>query len=220
MCFEDEAGQSPRPPKARTWGRRGHTPVAVVPGKGSGRISAAGLACCRPGARSRFFYRIRTHTGRQGEHRSLSEADYADLVNATHTQLHAPVILIWDNLNVHVSGTMRAFIQAHRDWLTVVRLPAYAPDLNPVEGAWSVMKNSLANLGSCSTACQLAANHQEPAQTHPVPARSHRRIPRPDRAQPPTPATVEPDPGLSAPVSLPASTRPGGTSEGSPVPRS
>jgi transposase len=28
---------------------------------------------------------------------------------------------------------MNAFIEAH-DWLTVARLPAYAPDLNPVEG--------------------------------------------------------------------------------------
>jgi putative transposase len=146
-----------RPPKARTWARRGHTPVAVVSGKGSGRVSVAGLACYKPGARSRFFYRIRLHTGRKGERRSLSEADYAALVTAAHNQLHTPVILIWDNLNVHVSATMRTFIQAHPDWLTVTQLPAYAPDLNPVEGAWSNMKNSLGNLGSCSTPRQLAA---------------------------------------------------------------
>ena len=25
----------------------------------------------------------------------------------------------------------------------MIQLPAYAPDLNPVEGAWPVMKNSL-----------------------------------------------------------------------------
>jgi len=30
VCFEDEAGQSLRPPKARTWARRGHTPVITV----------------------------------------------------------------------------------------------------------------------------------------------------------------------------------------------
>ena len=52
---------------------------------------------------------------------------------------------------------MRTFIQAHQDWLTVVQLPAYATDLNPVEGAWANMKNSLGNLGSCSTPDQLAA---------------------------------------------------------------
>jgi hypothetical protein len=156
LCFEDEAGQSLRPPKARTWARRGCTPVAVVSGKGSGRVSVAGMTCYRPGARSRFFYRTRIHTRRKGERRSLSEADYAELVTAAHQQLHAPVILCWDNLNTHISGVMRTLLQPHRGWLTVVQMPAYAPDLNPVEGAWSTMKSSLGNLGSCSTPRQLA----------------------------------------------------------------
>ena len=114
LCFEDEAGQSLRPPKARTWARRGRTPVVAVSGKGSGRVSAAGMACHRPGARSRFFYRIRVHRGRKGERRSMSEADYAGLVTAAHHQLHAPLILCWDNLNTHISATMRAFTGATR----------------------------------------------------------------------------------------------------------
>jgi putative transposase len=38
----------------------------------------------------------------------------------------------------------------------VVQLPAYAPDLNPVEGAWPVMKSSLGNL-TADTTDQLAA---------------------------------------------------------------
>ena len=71
--------------------------------------------------------------------------------------LHAPLILVWDNLNTHISAAMRALLQPHQDWLTIVRLPAYSPDLNPVEGAWSNMKSSLGNLGSCSTVRQLAA---------------------------------------------------------------
>ena len=45
LCFEDEAGHTLRPPKARTWGRRGHTPQVPVSGKGSGRVSVAGLVC-------------------------------------------------------------------------------------------------------------------------------------------------------------------------------
>ena len=35
---------------------------------------------------------------------------------------------------------------AARSWLTVCQLPACAPELNPVEGAWSSLKRSLANL--------------------------------------------------------------------------
>jgi transposase len=45
-----------------------------------------------------------------------------------------PIVLIWDNLPNHVSRTMRQLITA-RSWLTVIQLPAYAPELNPVEGA-------------------------------------------------------------------------------------
>jgi DDE superfamily endonuclease len=130
--------------------------VVAVCGKGSGRLSVAGLACYRPGARSRLFYRVRVHRGRKGERRSMSEADYAALVTAAHNQLAAPVILIWDNLNTHISAAMRAWIDAHQGWLTVERLPAYAPELNAVEGAWAHMKNSLGNLAAHDVS-QLAA---------------------------------------------------------------
>jgi hypothetical protein len=148
VCFEDEAGQNLRPPKARTWAPRGRTPVVSVSGKGSGRVSVAGLVCLKPGARGHLFYRVRIHRGRKGERRSMSEDDYAGLIAAAHKELHAPVILIWDNLNTHISAVMRGFIQAHPDWLTEVRLPSYAPELNAAEGVWAAMKNGLGNLAA------------------------------------------------------------------------
>jgi transposase len=148
ICFEDEAGQNLRPPKARTWAPRGQTPVVRVPGKSSGRVSVAGLVCLKPGARAHLLYRVRVHRGRKGERRSMSEADYAGLIAAAHKELHAPVILIWDRLNTHVSAVMRSFVTAHPDWLTEVRLPAYAPELNAAEGAWAAMKNGLGNLAA------------------------------------------------------------------------
>ena len=64
-----------------------------VSGKGSGRVSVAGLVCLKPGARGRLFYRVRIHRGRKGERRSMSEADYAGLITAAHRELKAPVIL-------------------------------------------------------------------------------------------------------------------------------
>jgi putative transposase len=51
---------------------------------------------------------------------------------------------------------MCAWIDARKDWLTVERLPAYAPELNAVEGAWAHMKNSLGNL-AVQEVSQLAA---------------------------------------------------------------
>jgi transposase len=55
--------------------------------------------------------------------------------------------LLWDGLPSHRSTAMRDWIHTQRSWLVVQRLPAYAPELNPVEGLWSSLKAvELANL--------------------------------------------------------------------------
>jgi transposase len=57
-------------------------------------------------------------------------------------------------LNTHVSAAMRQMIDA-RDWLHVIRLPAYAPDLNPVEAVWSHLNAASATSPSAaSTSCK------------------------------------------------------------------
>ncbi|SET43110.1 transposase, partial [Nonomuraea wenchangensis] len=66
-----------------------------------------------------------------------------------HQQLGGPIVLIWDNVSTHLDARMRALIEA-RPWLTVFYLPTYAPDLNPVEMAWSHLKRSLGNLAPCT----------------------------------------------------------------------
>ena len=64
-------------------------------------------------------------------------------------------MLIWDGLSTHKTPAIRAAITA-RAWLRVYQLPAYAPELNPVEKVWSTMKASLANL-AVRTANELSA---------------------------------------------------------------
>jgi transposase len=119
--------------------------VVAVSGQGSGRLSIAGLTCYRPGERPRLIYRTIVHRNRKGERRSFGERDYIGLLDAAHQQPRAPIVLLWDDMNTHVSIAMRTMIDA-RDWLTVIRLPAYAPDLNPTEGVWSHRKRSMGNL--------------------------------------------------------------------------
>jgi transposase len=62
---------------------------------------------------------------------------------------------VWDNPSTHTSRAMRELIAA-RLWLTACQLPAYAPELNPVEAVWSHLKRSLANLAKRNLG-QLAA---------------------------------------------------------------
>lgn len=55
-------------------------------------------------------------------------------------------ILIWDGLPSHKSGPMQVYLRTQRSWLTVERLPGYAPDLNPAELVWGNVKGQeLAN---------------------------------------------------------------------------
>ena len=150
ICFEDESGQGLRPPKGRTWGHCGITPMVRVPGRGGGRVSVAGLACYRSGERPRLIYRLHVYRGRKQERKSFAWQEYRDLILAAHAQLDAPIVLVWDNLNVHKVPELKQFIEDHADWLTVFYLPAYAPELNPVEGVWSHLKGSLVNFAATS----------------------------------------------------------------------
>ncbi|MFG3399150.1 transposase [Streptomyces parvus] len=109
------------PPQARTWSQRGRSRI---------RIFIAALTCYKPGHRSRLIYRPRRDDDRR---------DYRDLLIAAHQQLGGPIDLIWDNLNVHKAAGLLEFA-ASRDWLTIYYLPSYAPDLNPVEGIWSLLR--------------------------------------------------------------------------------
>ncbi|MFI5670975.1 transposase [Streptomyces sp. NPDC051704] len=145
MWFEDEAGFTRRPPRERTWGRRGRTPVVTVSGRRSGRLSVAGLVAVRPGFRTPLCHRLITHPSGKGKHRSMGERDFIALIEGAHQLVKAPIVLVWERLNTHVSHAMRELI-AQRDWLTVFLLPAYSPDLNPVEWVWAHVKRSLANL--------------------------------------------------------------------------
>nr|WP_311767090.1 transposase [Streptomyces rhizosphaericus] len=45
------------------------------------------------------------------------------------------------DFTVHKDARLREFIDTH-DWITCYFLPAYAPDLNPVEGIWSLLRRS------------------------------------------------------------------------------
>jgi len=127
-----------------------------VTGGHNSRVSLAALIAVRPGCRPRLIYRVHRARGRGGQRRKgFTEAGYAALLDAAHQQLGGPLVVVWDNLNTHVSAAMKDLIAA-RDWLTVFQLPPYAHELNPVELVWSNLKRSLANLAKRNLA-QLTA---------------------------------------------------------------
>ncbi|MFC5149915.1 transposase [Streptomyces aureoversilis] len=145
---------------------RSHTP-GEGPAAGSGRISLAGLVCCRSGHSTRLIFRMLVHH-RKGERKGFREQDFARLLDAAHQQLGGPVVLVRDNYTHHVDTAMREVIAA-RTWLTVFRFPSYTPDLNPAEGVWAHLKHSLGNLAPCSLdeLAALARTHLKRMQYQP-----------------------------------------------------
>ncbi|MFE2064032.1 transposase [Streptomyces sp. NPDC059467] len=136
-----------KPGKGRTWSRRGRTPLVKVVGKGSGRVLMAGMICVRPGRETRLIYRPQTYRGRTGEKKGFRAREFADLLTSARRQLgDVPLIVVWDNASTHHAKPLREFCERNSDWLTIVKLLPYAPDLNPVEGVWAHVKKSLANL--------------------------------------------------------------------------
>lgn len=142
IVFKDEAGFSMTPPTSRTWNRRGTTPVIRVRGRSQRRFAIAAPCCYKPDERSRLVYRPKRHADhKSGGCKSFSWTEYRDRLIAAYQQLGGPIILIWHNLNVHTDRRMKAFIDT-QDRLTAHHLPSYAPDLNPVEGIWSLLRRT------------------------------------------------------------------------------
>ena len=101
--------------------------------------------------RTRLIYRMIAYHGRKTKKKGFLERDLAGMIDAAHQQLgRANIVLVWDNDTAHRDAAMKKLI-AERPWLTVFYLPAYTPTLNPVEGLWSVLKRSLANLAPHTT---------------------------------------------------------------------
>lgn len=59
-----------------------------------------------------------------------------------HLLRHVPgdVLVIWDGLKAHRSRMVRQFVAAQQRKLELEFLPAYAPELNPVEYLWGHWK--------------------------------------------------------------------------------
>ena len=124
----------------RTWAPRGKTPVLVHRHRNWTRISAAAFLCYRwDGCRARLYIQLRPG--------SYNEESLIEVLKDVRRHFRGhKVLLLWDGLTCHKSKLMRAYLESQSSWLTVERLPAYAPDLNPAEGLWANLKSrELAN---------------------------------------------------------------------------
>ncbi len=126
IVFIDESGMSTRPHRVRTWGRRGQTPILreLFSWK---RISLIAGITWR-----QFFFRV--------HERSIKSAQVVEFLRALLRHLPGRLLVIWDGATIHRSAEVKEFLGRQGRRLWVERLPAYAPELNPVEYLWGHLK--------------------------------------------------------------------------------
>ena len=154
LVFFDESALSLTPNVRRTWAPRGQPPTLTHPFNWKKASMAAALCYGVRGGGAQLAFHITPgnyHTDRLievlGELRRFLGGEKATL--------------LWDELPSHRSNAMRAWLATQRRWLVVERLPAYAPELNPVEGLWSSLKAiELANLTSPTLAEVIDQTHR------------------------------------------------------------
>jgi transposase len=133
IVFVDESGLSTRPTRARTWAPRGQTPLLQETFNWKSLSLIGGLALLR------FYFQL--HAG------PVKGPQVIEFLR--HLQRHIPgkLLILWDGAPIHRSRLVQDYIASTRGRLRVERLPAYAPELNPVEYMWGHLKtHEIANL--------------------------------------------------------------------------
>lgn len=116
----------------RTWAPKGQTPVLRAPVNWH-QLSALGALALSPDHRQvRTFLSL--HPG------PIRAPQVIDFLRSLRRHLRAPVLLVWDRLGAHRARLTREWRAKQRHWLRVEWLPAYAPELNPVERLWAHLK--------------------------------------------------------------------------------
>lgn len=133
ILFIDESGLSERPSVIRTWSLRGHTLVLQHSFTWKQLSAIAGLSFWQ------FYFRF--FPG------AIRSEQIIEFLGALRRQIKRPLLIIWDGVAMHRSRKVRTWLEEQDGHFAVSRLPAYAPELNPVEAIWAYLKkHEIANL--------------------------------------------------------------------------
>jgi transposase len=154
IVFFDESAVSLIPPVRRTWSPRGRTPILRHRFGWKKASMAAALGYRPDGTAARLCFHLQ-----QPSYNTDALIGVLDQLGLFYAGQR--VVLLWDGLSAHWSHRMRAYLDSQRDWLCAERLPAYAPELNPVEYLWANLKGvELANLPTTTLAEVADATEQ------------------------------------------------------------
>jgi transposase len=137
LVFLDESGYLLQPLRRRVWAPVGETPLQHAWDRHD-RITALAALTRAPWAeRFGLYYSLLDHNART--------PDVVRFLRDVHGHIRRSLLLVCDRWSVHRAAVRRLQHDGAK-WLSVEWLPAYAPELDPVESVWNQTKyGDLAN---------------------------------------------------------------------------
>ena len=120
----------------RTWAPTGETRILRQRTRSHQKVSAAGVVTISPGRRRLGLHVVLYPNA------NVTAPVLVDFLRALRRHVRGPLIFIWNRLSTHRARTTNAYLDRCPQIHTVL-LPAYAPELNAIEYAWSYLKGGL-----------------------------------------------------------------------------
>jgi transposase len=137
LVFADESGFLLIPTVVRTWAPQGKTPIHRHHQGQRDQISVISGISVSPQRRHLGLYYLLFFD-------NIQQEEVCVFLRELLRHLRGPIIVLLDNSSTH-KGEPLEKLRARHPRLKIEHFPAYAPELNPDEGVWSLAKRKLAN---------------------------------------------------------------------------
>jgi len=132
----DESGLLMAPLVRRSWACKGLPPVIRPKAGHREKVSVAAALWLTP-RRDRLGLTFQTMVNGYFDAEAV-----ADFLRTVLPAVGGPVVLVWDGGTMHRGDPIDELLEESQGRLDLERLPAYAPELMPVEQVWSWLKYS------------------------------------------------------------------------------
>lgn len=135
--FQDECAVRLMPCRSRTYAPIGQTPELECDSKNKQYVSISGVISTK----GKSYFEVREMEG-------FKQKGLTRFFDNMKKKIRKKILMVWDNAPSHKSETVKAYLgrqdkENPRIWLE--NIPAYCPELNPIEQLWGYLKNKLEN---------------------------------------------------------------------------
>ena len=127
IVFVDESGLSLRPSRKSTWAPQGQTPILEF------NFNWKKLSCIGGISFREVYFQLHEE--------SVKGPQVVEFVKYLCRAIQGDLLIVWDGLRAHWSRVVKEHLETLGQRVVVEQLPAYAPELNPVEYLWAQIKH-------------------------------------------------------------------------------